>query len=62
MSPYDLEEAVRKADKSVADSGFADKAVITETFLLMRYLVRHAADVESDRCLALSNGTRGTEA
>ena len=62
MSPHDLEETVRKADENVSNSNFADKAVIIETFLLMRWLVRHAAEVEADRRLALSNGGRGSAA
>ena len=62
MSPHDLEETVRKADENVSNSNFADKAVIIETFLLMRWLVRHAAEVEADRRLALSNGNQGDAA
>lgn len=52
MSPYELEKALDQADKNVSENKFADKAVITETYLLMRRLIQHAADVEGDRRLA----------
>lgn len=51
MTPYNLERAIEKADETLAKADFADKAVITETFLLVRMLARHAADVEAERLL-----------
>jgi hypothetical protein len=55
MTPYELQQAIDKADENASKSNFADKAVITETFLLVRRLAQHAADVEAERRLALSN-------
>lgn len=52
MTPYDLEEAIRKSYAEVQKEGFSDKSVITETFVLVRKLVRHAADVEAERLIA----------
>lgn len=55
MSPYDLERAIDAADKNVNEAKFSQNAIITETFLLMRRLVQHAADVEAERRLSLAS-------
>ena len=49
-TPYELLEVVRRADKAFTDDA-SDKTIIMETFLMVRRLVKHAADVEADRNL-----------
>ena len=61
MTPYELERLIDTADKNVNEGKFAPNTIITETYLLVRRLVQHAADVEATRRLSLPSEDRGTE-